>query len=63
MASISKLGGAVPAVGIAVAAGDGTFVDRESLLAGPGGFLKILSTWKMTQSGSSLTTVIPFGGP
>ncbi len=41
----------------------GTFVDRESLLAGPGGFLKILTTWKMTQSGSSLTTVIPFGGP
>jgi filamentous hemagglutinin len=45
---------------------DGTVINleaRESLLAGPGGFLKLESTWQiMTDGARRLTTVIPFGG-
>jgi hypothetical protein len=40
----------------------GTFQARESLLAGPNGFLKLESTWQVTSDGLRLTTVIPFGG-
>lgn len=36
---------------------------RESLLAGPGGFLKIESTWEILEDGTRrLTTIIPIGG-
>jgi filamentous hemagglutinin len=42
--------------------GYGTFQVRESLLAGPGGFVKFESTWQVTDSGLRLTTVIPMGG-
>jgi len=36
---------------------------RESLLSGPGGFLKIESTWKILDNGYlQLSTIIPFGG-
>lgn len=40
----------------------GTFEVRESLLAGPGGFLHLESTWQVTDQGLRLTTVIPRGG-
>jgi filamentous hemagglutinin len=41
----------------------GSFVVRESLFSGPGGFLKLESTWEVMQGGANrLTTVIPFGG-
>ncbi len=47
-----------------------TFVDqygksvvKESLFAGPGGFLKFESAWQVTSGGRlRLTSVIPFGG-
>jgi filamentous hemagglutinin len=39
----------------------GTFQVRDSLFAGPGGFLKIESTWEITDGGRRLTTVIPMG--
>ena len=36
---------------------------RESLLSGPGGFLKVESTWQLFPDGlRRLTTIIPFGG-
>ncbi|NUQ79762.1 MAG: hypothetical protein HUU21_40180 [Polyangiaceae bacterium] len=42
----------------------GTYVTRESLFAGPGGFVKFESTWEVLKNGvNRLTTVIPFGGP
>ncbi|WP_181763054.1 RHS repeat-associated core domain-containing protein [Rhodococcus spelaei] len=40
----------------------GQFQIRESLLSGPGGFLKLESTWQPTSDGLRLTTVIPRGG-
>ena len=40
----------------------GTFQVRDSLFAGPGGFLKFESTWQVTDDGLRLTTVIPMGG-
>jgi filamentous hemagglutinin len=40
-----------------------TFEVRESLFSGPGGFLKLESTWEVLADGTRrLTTVIPFGG-
>lgn len=39
----------------------GTFQIRDSLFSGPGGFLKIESTWEITDDGHRLTTVIPMG--
>jgi hypothetical protein len=39
----------------------GTFQIRDSLFAGPGGFLKLESTWKVTDEGYRLTTIIPMG--
>lgn len=41
----------------------GTFQVRDSLLAGPGGFLHLETTWQVTNDGLRLTTVIPYGGP
>jgi filamentous hemagglutinin len=41
----------------------GTFQIRDSLFSGPGGFLKLESTWQVTDNGLRLTTVIPMGGP
>ena len=42
----------------------GSFVVRESLFAGPGGFVKLESTWQVMENGSfRLSTAIPFGGP
>lgn len=40
----------------------GDFQIRESLFAGPGGFLKFETTWHMSDAGPRLTTVIPMGG-
>jgi RHS repeat-associated protein len=40
----------------------GSFVVKNSLFAGPGGFVRLESTWQITDSGFRLTTVIPFGG-
>jgi filamentous hemagglutinin len=41
----------------------GTYVVKESLFQGPGGFLKFQSTWQVQQGGTlRLTTIIPFGG-
>ena len=40
----------------------GTFQVRDSLFAGPGGFLKFESTLQVTDDGLRLTTVIPMGG-
>lgn len=40
----------------------GTFQVRDSLLAGPQGFLHIESTWHVDSQGLRLTTVIPRGG-
>jgi RHS repeat-associated protein len=40
----------------------GTLQIRESLFAGPGGFLKLESAWEVTDAGLRLTTVIPKGG-
>ncbi|MGI5504553.1 tachylectin-related carbohydrate-binding protein [Lentzea sp. CA-135723] len=37
----------------------GTFQIRDSLFAGPGGFLHFESTWHVTQDGLRLTTIIP----
>jgi RHS repeat-associated protein len=41
----------------------GSFQVRDSLLSGPGGFLRLETTWEVTSSGYRLTTVIPYGGP
>lgn len=41
----------------------GTFQVRDSLFAGPGGFLKFETTWQLTDEGYRLTTLIPYGGP
>ena len=45
---------------------NGTTINNEvleSLLAGPGGFLKVESIWQILSDGSrKLTTTIPFGG-
>ncbi len=42
----------------------GNFQIRESLFAGPGGFVKFESTWQVLEGGSyRFTTAIPFGGP
>jgi len=41
----------------------GSFQVRDSLLSGPGGFLRLETTWEVTNGGYRLTTVIPFGGP
>ena len=40
----------------------GTFQVRDGLLAGPGGFLHVESTWRATDTGLSITTIIPRGG-
>ncbi len=40
----------------------GTYQIRESLLAGPRGFLKLETTWEVTGNGYRLTTIIPLGG-
>jgi len=41
----------------------GVFQVRESLFAGPGGFLRFESTWQVLPGGGSrLVTAIPFGG-
>jgi RHS repeat-associated protein len=40
----------------------GEFQVRDSLFAGPGGFLHLETTWQVTASGLRLTTVIPRGG-
>lgn len=40
----------------------GQFEVRDSLFAGPGGFLRLESTWQQTSDGLRLTTVIPYGG-
>lgn len=39
----------------------GTFEIRESLFAGPNGFLKLESAWQVTDDGYRLTTIIPMG--
>ena len=42
----------------------GSFQARESLFAGPGGFIKFESTWQVLEGGQfRFTTAIPFGGP
>lgn len=42
----------------------GTFQIRESLFAGPGGFVKLESTWQVLEGGDfRFTTAIPLGGP
>ena len=42
----------------------GSFEVRESLLAGPGGFLRLESTWQIMDDGTRrITTLIPMGGP
>jgi len=41
----------------------GTFQIRDLLFSGPGGFLKLESTWQVANDGFRLTTVIPMGGP
>ncbi|MEV6631637.1 RHS repeat-associated core domain-containing protein [Actinoplanes sp. NPDC051470] len=40
----------------------GEFQIRDSLFAGPGGFLHLETTWQVTGDGLRLTTVIPRGG-
>jgi len=40
----------------------GEFQVRESLFAGPGGFLKFETTWQVTQNGYRFITLIPYGG-
>jgi filamentous hemagglutinin len=41
----------------------GNFVVKESLFAGPGGFLKFESTWQVVEGGGlRFTTAIPLGG-
>lgn len=40
----------------------GTYQVRESLLAGPHGFLKLETTWEVIPNGYRLITVIPSGG-
>jgi hypothetical protein len=40
----------------------GDFQVRDSILSGPGGFVRLESTWQVTRDGLRLTTVIPFGG-
>ena len=40
----------------------GTFEIRESLLAGPGGIIKLETTWHVTDGGYRLTTIFPLGG-
>jgi filamentous hemagglutinin len=40
----------------------GMFQVRDSLFAGPGGFLHLESTWQVGDGGLRLTTVIPMGG-
>ncbi len=41
-----------------IASENGNWIKRESLLAGPGGFLKVESTWK----GPQLITIVLKGG-
>jgi filamentous hemagglutinin len=42
----------------------GNFQVRESLFAGPGGFVKFESTWQVLEGGQfRFTTAIPYGGP
>lgn len=41
----------------------GDFEIRDGLLAGPGGFLHVETTWQVTENGYRLTTLIPRGGP
>jgi RHS repeat-associated protein len=41
----------------------GLYHIRESLFAGPGGFLKLQSTWQVGDQELRFTTVIPMGGP
>jgi filamentous hemagglutinin len=41
----------------------GEFQIRDSLFAGPGGFVYFETTWQITDGGLRLTTVIPKGGP
>jgi filamentous hemagglutinin len=42
----------------------GEFEVRESLFAGPGGFLEFESTWQILEDGNRrFITAIPFGGP
>lgn len=41
----------------------GDFQIRDGILAGPGGFLHVETTWQVTESGLRLTTIIPRGGP
>lgn len=38
---------------------NGDFQVRESLLAGPGGFVKFESTWQVSDGGLRMTTAIP----
>ncbi|MER5388207.1 hypothetical protein [Saccharopolyspora sp. NPDC002686] len=40
----------------------GTYQVRDSLLAGPGGFLQLETTWHVTDQGLRLTTMIPKRG-
>jgi hypothetical protein len=40
----------------------GDYQIRDSLFAGPGGFLHFETTWQITDGGLRLTTVIPKGG-
>ena len=41
----------------------GAFQSRESLLAGPGGFLKLITSWQVMPNGAyRFTTIIPIGG-
>jgi len=40
----------------------GTYQIRDGLLAGPGGYLYVESTWQVTDSGFRLTMIIPRGG-
>jgi filamentous hemagglutinin len=42
----------------------GNFVTRQSLFAGPGGFISFQSTWQVLEGGAQrFITAIPFGGP
>ncbi|PFG98832.1 filamentous hemagglutinin [Saccharopolyspora erythraea NRRL 2338] len=40
----------------------GTYQIRDSLLAGPGGFLQLETAWQVTPQGLRLTTIIPRRG-
>ena len=42
----------------------GNFVSRESLFAGPGGYIVFQSVWQVLEDGAQrFVTAIPFGGP